>query len=67
MIPWAHVLSCAQMVAELFKAHYLKKSPGTSKRPLVWNLSRRTLLCMVRSVRPSLSTIVEVDIDGEPG
>lgn len=61
-VEWDDVLNCAAMVNDLYKLYFRDQSVS-SKRPLVWTLSRRTLFRIGYSSPTPLDTIKE---DYEP-
>ncbi|CAL8093148.1 unnamed protein product [Calicophoron daubneyi] len=61
-VPWTDVVDCASLIEELYEIYYRDPLPCT-RRQMVWNLSRRTLLRIGYSSPTPLDTISE---DCEP-
>ncbi|KAA0189981.1 Cyclin G2 [Fasciolopsis buskii] len=61
-VDWADVCECASLVDELYEVYYRDPLPS-SRRQMVWNLSRRTLFRIGYSSPTPLDTISE---DCEP-
>ncbi|VDP84863.1 unnamed protein product [Echinostoma caproni] len=61
-VTWAEVCECASLVDELYEVYYRDPLPS-SRRQMVWNLSRRTLFRIGYSSPTPLDTISE---DYEP-